>query len=62
MIEHVGDALSRSGVRFTATSAAGVIAALLEIPENHYFLADNRGWVVVASFEGDLDVVDCRRG
>ncbi|GAB2613747.1 hypothetical protein GCM10027269_82780 [Kribbella endophytica] len=35
-----------------------VTAALLEIPEHHYFVAEDRGWVVVVSTEGDLDVVD----
>jgi hypothetical protein len=35
-----------------------VIAALLAIPEHHYFVAEDRRWVVVVSLEGDLDVVD----
>ncbi|MGW2304467.1 hypothetical protein [Streptomyces sp. NPDC001809] len=55
-VEHVGDGLSPYGVRFTECEAASVTAALLEVPEHHYFLAEDRAWIVVVSFEGDLDV------
>jgi hypothetical protein len=57
-VEHVGDGLSPYGVRFTASEAASVTAALLEVPEHHYFLAEDRTWIVAVSFEGDLDVLD----
>ncbi|MEU6278962.1 hypothetical protein [Streptomyces sp. NPDC047028] len=58
VVEHVGDGLSPYGVRFTEDGAASVTAALLEVPEHHYFLAEDRAWIVVVSFEGDLDVLD----
>lgn len=57
-VEHVGDGLSPYGVRFIEGEAVSVTAALLEVPEHHYFLAEDRGWIVVVSFEGDLDVLD----
>ncbi len=57
-VEHVGDGLSPYGVRFEGSEAASVTAALLEVPEHHYFLAEDRSWIVVVSFEGDLDVLD----
>jgi hypothetical protein len=57
-VEHVGDALSPCAVRFGAAGAELVTAALLEIPEHHYFVAEDRRWVVVVSLEGDLDVLD----
>ncbi|MCP9959051.1 hypothetical protein [Streptomyces sudanensis] len=58
VVEHVGDGLSPYGVRFTGDEAASVTAALLEVPEHHYFLAEDRAWIVAVSFEGDLDVLD----
>jgi hypothetical protein len=58
IVEHVGDGLSPYGVGFGADNAASVVAALLEIPEHHYFLAGDRSWIVVVTFEGDLDTVD----
>ena len=58
VVEHVGDGLSPYGVLFTGGEAASVTAALLEVPEHHYFLAEDRAWIVVVSFEGDLDVLD----
>jgi len=58
VVEHVGDSLSPYGVRFAGEDAARVVAALLEIPEHHYFLAEDRSWVVVVTTEGHLDVVD----
>ena len=57
-VEHVGDSLSPYGVYFASDNASSVVAALLEIPEHHYFLAEDRSWVVVATTEGNLDVVD----
>jgi hypothetical protein len=58
IVEHVGDGLSPYGVCFTDGNASAVVAALLEIPEHHYFLAKDRSWIVVVTTEGDLDVVD----
>ncbi|SFP55548.1 MULTISPECIES: hypothetical protein [Saccharomonospora] len=58
VVEHVGDGLSPYGVRFTESEVDSVTVALLEVPEHHYFLAEDRSWVVVVSFEGDLDVLD----
>lgn len=60
-VEHVGDGLSPYGVRFGELDAASVVAALLEVPEHHYFVAADRAWIVVVSFEGDLDVVEPSR-
>jgi hypothetical protein len=58
VVEHIGDSLSPCAVSFTGDRAAEVVAALLEIPEHHYFLAEDRSWIVVATTEGNLDVVD----
>jgi hypothetical protein len=58
VVEHIGDALSPYGVCFTDENAPAVVATLLEIPEHHYFLAEDRSWIVVVTTEGDLDVVD----
>ncbi|MEU5373684.1 hypothetical protein ABZ362_32770 [Streptomyces sp. NPDC005951] len=57
-VEHVGDGLSPYGVRYSVDDAVSITNALLEIPEHHYFLAENRAWIVVVSTEGDLDVLD----
>jgi hypothetical protein len=57
-VEHIGDGLSPYGVCFTGDNAPSVVAALLEIPEHHYFLSGDRSWMVVVTTEGDLDVVD----
>lgn len=57
-VEHVGDSLSPFGVRFGGEDASSIVAALLEIPEHHYFLDVHRGWLVVVSSEGDLDTLD----
>ncbi|MFI5855298.1 hypothetical protein [Streptomyces parvulus] len=56
-VEHEGNG-SPYGVRFTESEAFPVTVALLEVPEHHYFLAEDRAWIVAFSFEGDLDVVD----
>jgi hypothetical protein len=58
VVEHVGDGLSPYGVRFTGAIAPSVLGELLEIPEHHYFVAEDRSWIVVVATEGDLDVVD----
>jgi hypothetical protein len=58
VVEHVGDGLSPVGVRFGEVDAFAVVGALLEIPEHHYFLADDRSWLVVVTTEGDLDALD----
>ena len=57
-VEHVGDDLSPFGIRFTRVAAEAIVVALLEIPEHHYFVAQDRSWMVVAASEGDLDIVD----
>jgi len=59
-VQHVGDGLSPHGVWFEGEDAVGVVAALLEVPENHYFLDEGRTWLVVVSMEGDLDILDLR--
>ncbi|UQU67573.1 hypothetical protein COUCH_15430 [Couchioplanes caeruleus] len=61
IVEHAGDGVSAYGVRFRGVDVPAVVAALLEIPEHHYFLATDRSWVVAVSFEGDLDIVDQHR-
>lgn len=58
VVDHVGDGVSPYGVRFSENEAASVTAALLEVPEHHYFLGEDRAWIVAVSFEGDLDVLD----
>lgn len=57
-VEHVGDALSPYGVRFCGVGVGAITAALLEVPEHHYFLAEDRAWIVAVSFEGELDILD----
>ncbi|MFC5813575.1 hypothetical protein [Nonomuraea harbinensis] len=58
VVEHVGDGLSPYAVCFTDTNAPSIVAALLEIPEHHYFVAEDRSWLAVITTEGDLDIVD----
>lgn len=58
VVEHVGDSLSPFGVCIGAEGATAIVAALLEVPEHHYFVDRDRGWLVVVSSEGDLDVLD----
>jgi hypothetical protein len=57
-VEHVGDGLSPYGVRFSDEIAALAVATLLEIPEHHYFVAEDRSWLIAVTTEGDLDIVD----
>ena len=54
---HIGDNLSPCGVRIGASDLAAV-PALLAIPEHHYLVADDRSWVLVITFEGDVDLVE----
>lgn len=56
--EHVGDGLSPYGVFLAEDSGPGIVAALLDIPEHHYFVARDRSWIVVVTTEGDLHVAD----
>ncbi|MGH3737632.1 MAG: hypothetical protein ACRDT6_18780 [Micromonosporaceae bacterium] len=56
--QHVGDGLSPYGIYFTGDDAPSVLPALIEIPEHHYFLAEDRSWIVVVTTEGDIDAVD----
>jgi hypothetical protein len=58
LVEHVGDGLSPYGVRFSDTLAAPAVAGLLEIPEHHYFVAEDRSWLIAITTEGDLDILD----
>ncbi|HWG99190.1 MAG TPA: hypothetical protein VNV66_07675 [Pilimelia sp.] len=58
VVEHIGDGLSPYGVLFVDGDVTSVVTALLEIPEHHYFIAEDRSWIVVATTEGDLDAVD----
>lgn len=57
-VDHVGDSLSPFGIHFAGGDAEAIVAALLEIPEHHYFVDRDRTWLVVVSSEGDLDTVD----
>lgn len=57
-VEHVGDGLSPYGVLLGEDNVQEIVITLLEIPEHHYFLARDRSWIVVATTEGDLDIVD----
>lgn len=57
-VEHVGDGLSPFGIRFGGENASAVVAAVLEVPEHHYFIDVGRAWLVVVSIEGDLDTLD----
>ncbi|GAB3391550.1 hypothetical protein GCM10027360_81890 [Amycolatopsis echigonensis] len=57
-VDHVGDGLSPYGLRFNSNNPSSVVAALLEVPEHHYFVSVDRSWIVVATTEGDLDVAD----
>lgn len=57
-VDHAGDGLSPVGVRFGHEAAVDAVAALLQIPEHHYFVDESRSWLVVVTIEGDLDVLD----
>ncbi|WP_182378676.1 hypothetical protein [Nocardioides sp. WS12] len=57
-VDHVGDGLSPYGVRLSSENVGAIVKALLEVPEHHYFLDQDRAWLVVVSSEGDLDILD----
>jgi hypothetical protein len=57
-VVHAGDGLSDFGVRFPAGALVAVMEVLLEIPEHHYLLADDRSWFCAFSFEGDAVLID----
>jgi hypothetical protein len=54
---HVGDSLSPFAVRVTPEKLADVLPVLLEIPEHHYLVSDDRTWCGVFRFEGQVDLV-----
>lgn len=54
---HEGDSLSPFPVSIEPGELASAIAALLEIPEHHYFVDEQRRWVGVFRTEGDVDLV-----
>ena len=55
-VDHAGDSLSPFEVRIKGDDMATVIAALLSIPEHHYFVAADRSWIAVFTMEGDVDL------
>ena len=55
-IDHGGDSLSPFDVRIQGEQLATVMAALLSIPEHHYFLAADRTWIGAFTMEGDVDL------
>ncbi len=54
---HEGDSSSPFPVRIERDSLPSVLAALLEIPEHHYLVDEERRWVGVFRSEGDVDLV-----
>jgi hypothetical protein len=56
-VTHIGDALSPCDVRITSDEMGKVLPALLEIPEHHYLVSDDRTWCGVFRIEGDVDLV-----
>ncbi len=56
-ITHVGDSQSPCSTRIPNERLGEFLLALLEIPEHHYFVPDDRSWVAVISFGGDVDLV-----
>jgi hypothetical protein len=56
-ITHVGDALSPFAVRMTRDELGNALPSLLEIPEHHYLVSDDRTWCGVFRTEGDVDLV-----
>ncbi|MEK7425555.1 MAG: hypothetical protein AAB131_17140 [Actinomycetota bacterium] len=55
-VVHVGDSLSPVSVRIAPGQLGDVLDALLEIPEHHYFVAEDRTWCGVFRMEGDVDL------
>ena len=56
-IAHVGDNLSPCSTRVPIERLGEFLPALLEIPEHHYFVPDDRSWIAVVRFEGEVDLV-----
>ncbi len=56
-VTHVGDSQSPCSTRIPNERLGEFLLALLEIPEHHYFVPDDRSWVAVISFGGDVDLV-----
>ena len=55
-VDHGGDSLSPFEVRIKGEDMATVSAALLSIPEHHYFVAADRSWIAAFTIEGDVDL------
>jgi hypothetical protein len=55
-IVHVGDNLSEFGIAFRPEDAFLIVSCLLEIPEHHYFVAEDRAWLGAITFEGEADL------
>jgi hypothetical protein len=56
-VVHVGDSLSPYAVRIPREDLDQLLAALLAIPEHHYFVADDRSWCGVFRVTGHVDLV-----
>jgi hypothetical protein len=54
-VVHVGDNLSEFGIVFRSDEAFLILSCLLEIPEHHYFVAQDRSWLGAITFEGEAD-------
>ena len=54
---HVGDSLSPFAVRVTRDNLVSALLMLLEIPEHHYLVSDDRTWCGVFRTEGDVDLI-----
>lgn len=54
---HEGDSSSPFPVRIEPGNLPSALAALLEIPEHHYFVDEQHRWVGVFRTEGDVDLV-----
>lgn len=55
---HAGDGLSPYGVCVVADGVKDTIVALLQVPEHHYFLAEDHSWLAVVTTEGDFDLAE----
>jgi hypothetical protein len=55
-VDHGGDSASPFEIRIVRSELASVIAALLSIPEHHYFVAADRSWIAAFTTEGDVDL------
>jgi fido (protein-threonine AMPylation protein) len=54
---HEGDSSSPFPVSIERGNLPSALAALLEIPEHHYLVDEQHGWVGVFRTEGDVDLV-----